>query len=330
MRLGELSRIAAKRRLDEVVVIDEANLRALTGINCDNAILTQSAFYTDFRYAAAVRRQEPELKVRDIKRFALSGRRIGFESSLSKSRFDRLVKLAPRGAKFVDIAEDLARLRSVKTADEIAALKAAQKLNREIFNLATRQFRARMTEREMARIIRKLMIERGDGEAFSTIVCVGKNAAECHHEPDDTVWNGSDGVLIDMGVKLNGYCSDLTRCLNPRRRSAAYRRVEALVTEAHDAALAAAKPGMTAAALDRVAREIIRKGGFGKAFGHSLGHGVGLEIHEAPTISKKSRQFKLKPGMIFTIEPGVYLEGNLGYRYEDMVLLTEHGAEVLE
>ena len=215
----------------------------------------------------------------------------------------------------------------MKTPDEIAALRAAEKLNCEIWEAACGKFKAGMTERQMARIIQKLMIEKGEGEAFATIVCVGKNAAECHHEPDDTVWNGREPVLVDMGVKLGGVCSDLTRNRVPRA-SRLYRQVYQLVLEANLAAIAAAKPGMTGKALDKIARDVIRKGGFGKCFGHSLGHGVGYEIHEAPYASKKG-DMVLRPGMLVTIEPGIYLEDNLGVRIEDLILITETGCEVL-
>jgi Xaa-Pro aminopeptidase len=181
----------------------------------------------------------------------------------------------------------------------------------------------------MARVIQKMMIERGEGEAFPTIVCVGKNAAECHHEPDDTVWNGREPVLVDMGVKFGGVCSDMTRNL-VARPSKLYKKVYSLVLEANRAAIAAARPGMAGETLDRVARDVIRKGGFGKCFGHSLGHGVGYEVHEAPAVAKgKKGKMVLKPGMLVTIEPGIYLEGNLGVRIEDLILITETGCEVL-
>ena len=332
MRIDELRKLAAKRRLDQIVVRDEANVRALTGVRCDNAILTLDGFYTDFRYVPMVHRVAPELKVRDIRRFRVAGARIGYESSVSHAIFCRLQKGAPH-AKFVDIAGDLLKLRSVKRAEEVAALRAAERLNCTIWNAAKVRFRAGMTERAMARIIQKMMIEKGEGEAFATIVCVGANAAECHHEPDDTVWNGREPVLVDMGVKLNGVCSDLTRNLVPRssrgaRVSRTYRQVYGLVLEANLAAIAAAKPGMTGRALDKVARDVIKRGGFGKCFGHSLGHGVGYEIHEAPYASKKG-DMVLKPGMLVTIEPGIYLEDNLGVRIEDLVLITETGCEVL-
>ena len=292
MRIEELKRIARKRKLDLVLVADQANIRALTGINCDSAVLKVSGsrfqveLYTDFRYMPMVHRVAPKLKCCDLKRFGKGKRRprrfnrIGYESSISHARFLEWQKKFPK-AKFVDISKDLAAIRAVKTSDEIAVLRAAEKLNCEIWETASGKFKAGMTERQMARIIQKLMIEKGEGEAFATIVCVGKNAAECHHEPDDTVWNGREPVLVDMGVKLNGVCSDLTRNLIPHP-SSLYRKVYSLVLKANLAAIAAAKPGMTGRALDKVARDVIRKGGFGKCFGHSLGHGVGYEIHEAP------------------------------------------------
>ena len=351
MRTEELKKIARKRKLDLALVADQANIRALTGINCDNAILKVSGFrfqvsgssfqvelYTDFRYVPMVHRVAPKLKCLDIKRFGASRRgagtsrprRIGYESTISHAKFLEWQKKFPK-AKFVDISKDIAAIRAVKTPDEIAALRAAEKLNCEIWETARGKFKAGMTERQMARIIQKLMIEKGEGEAFDTIVCVGKNAAECHHEPDDTVWNGREPVLVDMGVKLNGVCSDLTRNhfnTEAQRHRGLYGKVYDLVLKANLAAIAAAKPGMTGKALDKVARDVIKEGGFGKCFGHSLGHGVGYEIHEPPYAAKKGKMV-LKPGMLVTIEPGIYLEDNLGIRIEDLILITETGCEVL-
>ena len=170
----------------------------------------------------------------------------------------------------------------------------------------------------------------GDGEAFETIVCAGRNAAECHHVPDDTVWRKGEPLLVDMGVKLEGYCSDMTRCIGGRRgRGAArYAEIYEVVRAANLAAIAALKPGMSGRELDAVARRIIRKAGYGACFGHALGHGVGLEIHEWPVASRRSRTV-LKPGMVVTVEPGIYIEGELGVRIEDLVLVSRDGCEVL-
>lgn len=330
MRIDDLMRRARKRKLDELLIHEEANVLALTGVKCDNAFLKIGTggmvLYTDFRYVPMVHRVAPRLKVVDYRRLRLSGRRIGYESTVSCRLLEKWRKLAP-AAKFADVSDDLSALRAVKTPEELDRLRAAEKLNCEIWRDASALFRTGMTERDMARIIQKMMIDRGEGEAFSTIVSIGKNAAECHHEPDSTVWNGREPVLVDMGVRLNGVCSDLTRNLTVCRRGL-YSKVYRLVEEAHDAAIAAARPGIRAKDLDRVAREVIRKGGFGRCFGHSLGHGVGYEIHESPTISSRDANV-LEPGMVVTIEPGIYLEGNLGVRIEDMIVITDTGCELL-
>ena len=332
MRIEEVEAVLRTKKLDQIVIRDQANLRAVTGINCDNGILTvqkgKPVFYTDFRYIPMVHRVAPKLTCKDIKNFKPKGAKIGVEFSMSHAAFLALKEKGPKGAKYVDVTKEIHDIRMVKTPEELDKLRAAEQLTVEIWEDACKQFKAGMTEREMANVIKKMMIDRGEGEAFETIVCVGKNAAECHHEPDDTKWNGRDPVLVDMGVRLNGMCSDMTRNYIPVKPSKTYQKVYDLVLKANLAAIAAAKPGMTGKKLDKVARDVITKGGFGKCFGHSLGHGVGYEIHEAPAASKKSDTV-LKPGMSVTIEPGIYLEDNLGVRIEDLVLITETGCEVL-
>ena len=316
-RLAAFAGVLREKQLDAAVVFNQANVRSLTGIDCDNACLLVKAdgtvvFHTDFRYVPMVHRVAPWLKVDDIKKVGgarpfRSGRakllKMGYESSVTHARFMQLEKAFP-GATFADIDANVKELRAVKTADELAKLRAAEALNDAIWSEAQKKFKPGMTEKDMARVIQHLMIERGDGEAFETIVCVGKNAAECHHVPDDTVWNGREPVLVDMGVKLDGYCSDMTRNMVPARPSKLYKKVYGLVLEANRRAIAAAKPGMTAGALDKVARDFLTQEGFGKAFGHSLGHGVGIEIHEAPWAGRKQKMV-LRPGMSVTIEPGV-------------------------
>ena len=340
-RLAAFAGVLREKQLDAAVVFNQANVRSLTGIDCDNACLLVKAdgtvvFHTDFRYVPMVHRVAPWLKVDDIKKVGgarpfRSGRaklqKMGYESSVTHARFMQLEKAFP-GATFADIDANVKELRAVKTADELAKLRAAEALNDAIWSEAQKKFKPGMTEKDMARVIQHLMIERGDGEAFETIVCVGKNAAECHHVPDDTVWNGREPVLVDVGVKLDGYCSDMTRNMVPARPSKLYKKVYGLVLEANRRAIAAAKPGMAAGALDKVARDFLTQEGFGKAFGHSLGHGVGIEIHEAPWAARKQKMV-LRPGMSVTIEPGLYLEGNLGVRIEDLVLITETGCEVI-
>lgn len=335
-RLDDFVSVIRERKLDAAIVFNQANVRSLTGVDCDNAALVVEVpekgreairFYTDFRYVPMVHRVAPGLKVVDMKNLKVSGARVGYEPTMTHARFLKLQKKYPK-TEFVDIDDAVKALRSVKTASEIEKLRAAEALNSEIWAEAQAQFKPGMTELQMARIIRHLMIEKGEGEAFETIVCVGANAAECHHVPDGTVWDGKAPVLVDMGVKLDGYCSDMTRNIVPAKPSKLYAKIYSLVLKANMSAIAAAKPGLTCGKLDRVARKIIEEAGFGKCFGHSLGHGVGIEIHEAPS-ARKADKTVLKPGMLVTIEPGVYLEGNLGVRIEDLILITEDGCEVL-
>ena len=337
-------RLARKRRLDAVVVFGQKNILSLTGVDCDNGCLVISSsvvhYMTDFRYIPAVRRTAPWLKPQQCSRDIMGAvirlmrkigpiRRLGFEGGQPASRYLELSRRLPR-TKFVDVGRDLLDLRAVKTAEEIAQLASVEALNDRIWTLARQDFRVGMTEKDIQRIIRAYMNALSDGEAFETIVCVGANAAECHHVPDDTVWHGDEPLLVDMGVKLDGVCSDMTRCIFGKGHSAKgeYAKVYKIVLDANRAAIAAAKPGMTGKQLDAVARRIIRKAGYGKAFGHALGHGVGFDIHEHPVASTLSDAV-LKPGMVVTVEPGIYLPGKLGVRIEDLVVITETGCEVL-
>lgn len=344
-RLADFAAKLKKRMIAAAVVCGEANQKGLVGFGCDNGRLCVAAdgetvFYTDFRYIPAAKREAPWLTVRDIARFDMksvhrprTGKfRIGYEGTIPAARYLAFRKMF-RAAELVDVGEDLLLLRAEKAPDEIAKIAAAAALNDRIWGAARREMKRGMTEKEIQRIIRAWMNALGDGEAFETIVCAGANAAECHHVPDDTVWKRGEPLLVDMGVKLDGYCSDMTRCIpgaagRQKDIPSRYDEIYSLVLGANRAAIAAARPGITGKQLDAVARRIIAKAGFGKFFGHSLGHGVGLEIHELPVASKKSKTV-LKPGMVVTIEPGIYIEGDTGVRIEDLVLITKDGCEVL-
>lgn len=339
-RLAQLVKILRRRRLDAVVLFGEANIRSLTDVVCDNGCLvvtrTNVVFATDFRYIPMVHRVAPWLTIREqmrglsfadiVKGLARGWTKIGYEGALSTARYLSLTKKFPK-AKFVDVDADVLSLRAVKTIDEMTRIAAAEALNDEIWQRSQADIKPGMTEKDIQRVIRAWMNALGDGEAFETIVCAGKNAAECHHVPDDTVWRKGEALLVDMGVKLDGVCSDMTRNIKATR-DPEYDKVYRVVLDANRAAIAAAKPGMTAGALDKIARNIIAKAGYGKAFGHSLGHGVGYEIHELPT-ARSQDETVLEPGMFVTIEPGIYLEGRLGVRIEDLVLITTTGCEVL-
>ncbi len=336
-RLDKLIAKARAAKLDAVVLSDVANVRSVTGIVCDNAVLLiklsgrgKSAavkFYTDFRYVPMVHRATPWIEVEDIRKVNFKASRIGCEFSLPHSKFLELSAAHPE-AEFVDVSEMMLGLRAIKSVDEIWFIRRAENLTCSLWKNIRTDFKCGKTELEMAQRIKACMALLGEGEAFDTIVCVGKNAAECHHVPDDTEWTGKEPILVDMGVKYKGYCADLTRNKVPRSVSSEYRDVYRIVKAANKAAIAAARPGMTAGELDAVARDIIEKAGSGDAFGHALGHGVGLEIHEWP-VARKGSEMVLEPGMVVTIEPGIYLEGQLGVRIEDLILITPSGCECL-
>ena len=356
-RLASFSAKLRRRHISVALIQGETNQKGLVGFGCDNGILCvvgsvptlagaagsvptfqKPVFFTDFRYVPAAKREAPWLKVCDISRFnprdfipSKGPYKVAFEGSVPTSRYLELQKAFGKRAKFVDVEKDVLMLRAVKTPSEIAKLAAAEALNDRIWGQALKEFRPGMTEKDMQRIIRAWMNALGDGEAFETIVCVGANAAECHHVPDDTVWRKGEPLLVDMGVKLDGYCSDMTRCVRSTEagiQGTKYNEIYDLVLMANRAAIEAVRPGITGRKLDSVARRIISKAGFGKYFGHSLGHGVGLDIHEHPVASKRSETV-LEPGMLVTIEPGIYIEGELGVRIEDLVLVTKDGCEVL-
>ena len=219
-----------RRKLDAAVLFGQKNILSLIGVGCDNGALVidgeRIRYATDSRYVPAVRRTALSLPVtdchRDLERAVCRFlhdvrplRRIGFEGDVPASRYLALSKCLSR-ATFVDIGSDMLGLRAVKTPVEIARVTAAEALNDRIWNMARRDFRPGMTEKEIQRIIRAYMNALGDGEVFETIVCAGANAAEYHHVPDGTVWHKGEALLVDMGVKLDGVCSDMTRAITPR------------------------------------------------------------------------------------------------------------------
>lgn len=341
-RLDDLFSAAKRKRFSALAIFDEADIRSLTGIQCDSACLLLNVkdgtvtFFTDFRYIPAIQRTAPWINVVQLSRgfnelFQLLKKdgakwtKVGFEGQIKASLYLALSNTLPK-AKLVDIQSEIVKLRSVKTHEEIVKIANAAAFNDEIWSEAQKQIRRGMTEKEIQSIIRSFMVMAGDGEAFETIVCAGANAAECHHVPDDTVWNKGDALLVDMGVKLEGVCSDMTRCIPARDKE--YKKIYDIVLRANTAAIAAARPGISCGDLDSVARDIIADEGYGDAFGHALGHGVGFEIHEAPTLRRGDTTL-LEPGMIVTIEPGIYIPGKFGVRIEDLVLITDDGCQVL-
>lgn len=336
--------LLAGLRLDALLVTSLHNVRYLTGFTGSSANLllfrdAHAVLFTDPRYTVQSK-QQVNCAIR-IAKGPLTGAvaaeiarsraaRIGFEPEhVNVARLDGLKKALPAKARLLPAPEALlARQRMVKDAGEIALIRAAVGINSRALEEALGRFRAGMTEAALAAEIDYRSRRLGaDGPAFDTIVAAGARAALPHAQPGPAkILPGM--LLIDMGAFKDGYASDMTRMAHVGPAGAEYRRAYAAVLEAQLAGIAAVRPGVTAASVDRATRRALKKHGLDRQFIHSTGHGLGLEIHEGPRLGKSDRS-KLEPGMVITIEPGVYLEGWGGIRIEDTVLVTASGAEVL-
>lgn len=217
--------------------------------------------------------------------------------------------------------------RRTKTDDEVKAIKLSARIASQAIKAALKKIKPGITESELAGLIEYNMRKLGARPAFETIVAFGPNASRPHHQSGQRKLKKNDTVLIDFGAKFNGYCSDMTRCFSVGRHDKLYDKVYKAVAEAQSAAIAAVKPGASLKSVDQAARKVIRAAGF-TPHGHGTGHGLGLEVHEQPTVGLLSKG-KLRPGDVITIEPGIYIPGKLGVRIEDDVVVTRTGFKIL-
>lgn len=328
--------------LDGLLVHQAANRTYLTGFtgSAGIALLTEreAVLLVDFRYteqAAAeaegwevVRadRQFIDTLVRVVEDRGL--RRLGFESEsvTVKQHREYAGRLAP--AELVAL-EGLDRLRWVKDADELARIEQAVAIADAAFAHVQTFLRPGAVERDVAVELEFFMRREGaDKEAFETIVASGPRSALPHGRASERHFQSGEFVTIDFGAVYRGYVSDCTRTVILGAPSDKHRQVYGTVLDAQEAALAGIKPGMTGKAADAIARAIITDAGYGEAFGHGLGHGVGLVVHEGPTLSPREEAL-LAPGMVVTVEPGIYLSGWGGVRIEDLAVVTEDGCRSL-
>lgn len=339
-------RTALRRlRLDTLLVTSETNVHYLTGFTGDSSYLLitrdDEIICSDSRYTAQLARECPSIEVflqqpkRDLvattaaaaKR--LSTRRIGIESnSLTVASHRRLVD-ALTDTEIVSTEYVVERLREVKDAHEIALIREAVRQAEQAFTAVTATIAGHQTERHVAAEL-EYLIRRcgGQGYSFDPVIAAGPNAALPHARASTARIHGESHLLIDWGATHERYRSDLTRVLLASRIPSKLKRIYRVVTDAQAAAIDAVEPGVPASKLDRIARDVIEKAGFGRYFGHGLGHGIGLDIHEGPSINSRNDR-PLKPGMVITIEPGIYLPDFGGVRIEDDVLVTRSGCEVL-
>lgn len=340
MRVDRLVQRLAERELDALLVTDLVNLRYLTGFTGTNGICVVGAeqrdFITDFRYVEQAGRQvdgfdriagEQTLLADAASR--LSGR-VGFEDQhMAVRTHAKLAELAGAGVELVPAGGIVEELRAVKDDREIAAIRAAAELADDAFEATLARGLACRTEREVALDLEREMRERGASDpSFPSIVAGGAHGALPHAEPRDVEIPAGTLVVCDWGARLDGYCSDCTRTLATGELDGEAAAVYELVLDAQQAAVDAVAAGIGCRELDGVARERIEAAGHGERFGHGLGHGVGLEVHEAPRVAKTA-EGELAAGMVVTVEPGVYVAGAFGVRIEDLVVVTDTGREIL-
>jgi Xaa-Pro dipeptidase len=240
----------------------------------------------------------------------------------------RLMELKAAGA-FVNASDILDRIRMRKDAGEQALMREASRVNDLAMDRVIAVVRERHPERKVARLVSEIYEEMGtQGCSFEPIIAYGPNAAEGHHAPEDRVPQEGDAVVIDIGCRKEWYCSDMTRTVFYRRASDEARKVYGIVLEAQKRAIAAVRPGVRFCDIDVAARSHIESAGYGRAFTHRTGHSIGLEVHDPGDVSAVSTDL-VQPGMIFSIEPSIKVPGRFGVRIEDLVLVTEHGCDVL-
>lgn len=248
------------------------------------------------------------------------------ESDLSVARFKRFKKITPK-VKFKDISGHFEEIRMIKTKKEIALITKSQRINEKVFRLIKKivQQGGRPTELKLAWKIKELGNKFGaEDVSFDPIVAFGPNSALPHHAPGHAKLKKSDIVLIDMGMKYQGYCSDMTRMILPKKPTAKHLEIYNTVLKAQLNAIKHIKEGVTGKQADAFARDIIKEAGYGENYGHAGGHGVGLDIHETPSLSENFKK-KFKANTVVTIEPGIYLPKEFGVRIEDMLLITKKG-----
>ncbi len=219
--------------------------------------------------------------------------------------------------------------RMIKDAEELELMRISSRMNVRVCDRITDALREGVTEKEIQALYSRAALELGsEGPSFTPMVCFGKNGAEPHHDSDGTRLRSGDTVIMDVGLLWKRYCSDMTRTVHFGPASDEQKRVLDVVTAANRAGIAACRPGALMKDIDRAARRVIEDAGYGPYFTHRTGHGIGLDEHEFPDCSSVS-EVVARPGMIFSVEPGVYLPGRFGVRVEDLVAITEDGCEVL-
>ena len=331
------------KNIDALLITNDTNIRYLTHFPASESWLlvtkTKAFYITDFRYMQEAREGLKGVLVKQYTKtpctvlFDLSKlykiKRLGFdEKYTSLSLFKRLKEFCPRRTKLLPATGMVESLREIKEDVEVEQIRQCLTLQFKALDFLNKVVRPGLTEAQILDKLEGFVKKSQAGFAFPPIIASGQNSCYPHAKVTQRVVRNNEPVLIDTGIELNGYKSDLTRNFFLGRIPPRYAKALEAVKLAQKEAINLIKPGVPVAEVDAKARNILRKFGLAKYFGHSLGHGVGLEIHENPRLSCKSPSI-LEPGMVVTVEPAVYIPNQFGIRVEDMVLVTAQGCEVL-
>jgi len=328
----------AERGLDALLISQNENRYYLSGFNGEGYLLItpqDTVLMTDFRYT-----EQAEHEASDYRMFQISGdlstwftavvanlngAKLGFEAADMTFAFHvRLTEALTRSnlkIELLPVEGMVESLRTIKEPVELELIAKASRITDQAFEYINNIIHTGMSERDTAWTIEKYMRENGsDGIAFEVIVAGGANGAMAHHRPSDDLLLPGSSIVMDFGAKYLGYCSDLTRTVTVGAHNEEFKKRYEIVLKAQLEALDKIKAGMTGEQADAVARDSLKQDGFGDAFGHGLGHGIGLAIHESPRVGPRSTDV-LENGMVFSVEPGIYLTGWGGIRIEDSVVM---------
>lgn len=341
-RVERLVKALNSQNLDGLLITNNYNLRYMTGFTGTSGVAVvsqkEAVFITDFRYTEQASKQITGYRIVEhkgtiIEEIAaivkeLGIKSLGFEKDVvSYSMYEAYSKVIP--ADLVGVTDLIEKIRLVKTEDELKTIKAACQIADETFEHIIQFIKPGKTELEVSNELEFYMRKLGaTSSSFDTIVASGVRSALPHGVATDKIIEKGDFVTLDYGALYNGYISDMTRTVAVGEPSEQLKEIYQIVLEAELLGLEKFKPGMTGKEADAICRDYIKEHGYGDAFGHSTGHGIGLEVHEGPGLSFRSN-ITLEPGMVVTCEPGIYLPGIGGVRIEDDTLITETGNEKL-
>jgi Xaa-Pro aminopeptidase len=335
-RIKKLQKLMAKKKLSALLVSNPYNVRYLSGFVGTNGSLLvtpkQATLITDARYFVTAKKAGIAFydQQRGLKGLMRKLKVVGFEDSeMTVAKLKAYKKVLPT-ALFKPASGLVESMRAIKDEEEIKIIKMAVKIARESLRRLEKLIKPGMSEGDLEWELLRIVHELGaDGFSFPPIVTFGKDTADIHHQKGPNKLKKGEMVLIDFGAVFQGYITDMTRVFLSKEASKFEHKIYTTVLEANLEAIKAVKVGAKFSDIDKAARMVIEKAGFGKYFTHSTGHGTGLEVHEAPHVSVRSEEV-VKPGMVFTIEPGIYIEGKGGVRIEDMVYVNLDGStEVL-